>query len=218
MAKPVSKRNNVSLSYEVALKNSDKALLSLEKANKHAKKLVKHKKRAIAAILDLEAALEDVKFSKCKKSNPKKKKSAKKSRKKAIRNSAKKNKTLKNNESQELAAVQASEIFMATAADIEKPLLSITSLENTLTEPKNGQPDELHLISGVGPKLEELLHGLGVYHFEQIANWTKAEIDWMDDYLQFSGRIERDNWVEQAKALAKGGRDEYVRVFGKEPR
>jgi len=208
MAKPISKQGKVSLSYETALKNSDKALLSLDKASKHAKKLAKHKKRAIAAILDLEAALEDAKSCKCSQKKAKKKKNAKKSAKKIVKNGV----------IHGLKEVQTDEIFMATAADIDEPLLSITSIENTLSEPKNGQADELHLISGVGPKLEELLHGLGIFHFEQIANWTKAEIDWVDDYLQFSGRIERDNWVKQAQALAIGGRDEYVRVFGKEPR
>lgn len=91
-------------------------------------------------------------------------------------------------------------------------------LEKVLSEPIDGKPDDLKWIAGVGPKLEETLNGLGVFHFDQIAKWTKSEIDWVDDYLKFSGRIERDNWIDQAKALAKGGWDEYVKVFGKEPR
>ncbi len=78
-------------------------------------------------------------------------------------------------------------------------------------------PDDLKLISGVGPKLEGTLNGLGIFKFTQIAKWTKAEIDWVDDYLSFKGRIERDDWIKQAGALAKGV-DEYVRVFGKKPR
>lgn len=77
--------------------------------------------------------------------------------------------------------------------------------------------DDLKLISGIGPKLEGVLHGLGIYKFEQIAKWNKAERDWVDDYLKFKGRIERDEWLKQAEALAKGGREEYVKVFGKEP-
>ena len=91
-------------------------------------------------------------------------------------------------------------------------------LATVLDAPKGGIADDLKLIAGVGPKLEETLNGLGVYHFEQIAAWTQTEIEWVDDYLKFSGRIERDNWIEQAKALAKGGWDEYVKVFGREPR
>ena len=70
----------------------------------------------------------------------------------------------------------------------------------------------------MGPKLEARLNDLGVYTFAQIAAWKKAERDWADDHLSFKGRIERDDWVKQAKALAKGGVEEYVRVFGKKPR
>lgn len=92
------------------------------------------------------------------------------------------------------------------------------TLKNILASPLGGKADDLKWIAGVGPKLEETLNDLGIYHFEQISNWSKDEIDWVDNYLKFSGRIERDNWIEQAKALAKGGWDEYVKVFGKEPR
>lgn len=83
---------------------------------------------------------------------------------------------------------------------------------------KPARPDDLKMISGVGPKIEGTLHSLGIYTFKQIAGWKKAEREWVDNYLKFKGRIEREDWVKQAKALAKGGRDEYVKVFGKEPR
>ena len=83
---------------------------------------------------------------------------------------------------------------------------------------KPAQPDDLKLISGVGPKLEGTLHSLGIYTFAQVAKWKKAEREWVDGYLKFKGRIDRDDWVKQAKVLAKGGVDEYVRVFGKKPR
>ena len=78
--------------------------------------------------------------------------------------------------------------------------------------------DDLKLISGIGPKNEKILNELGIYTFAQVASWKKAERDWVDAYLSFHGRIEREDWVKQAKALAKGGVAEYVRVFGKEPR
>lgn len=77
--------------------------------------------------------------------------------------------------------------------------------------------DDLKLISGVGPKIEETLHSLGIFTFAQVAAWKKAEREWVDGYLNFKGRIERDDWVKQAKALAKGGVAEYIRVFGKKP-
>ncbi|CAN7664135.1 NADH-quinone oxidoreductase subunit E [Mesorhizobium amorphae] len=77
--------------------------------------------------------------------------------------------------------------------------------------------DDLKLISGVGPKVEGTLHELGIFTFAQVASWKKAEREWVDGYLSFHGRIERDDWVKQAKALAKGGVAEYIRVFGKKP-
>ena len=79
-------------------------------------------------------------------------------------------------------------------------------------------PDDLKMVSGIGPKIEGQLNELGVWTWAQIAAWKKAERDWVNGYLSFKGRSEREDWGKQAKALAKGGRDEYVRVFGKEPR
>jgi NADH-quinone oxidoreductase subunit E len=78
--------------------------------------------------------------------------------------------------------------------------------------------DDLKLISGVGPKIEATLHELGIFTYTQVAGWKKAEREWVDGYLNFKGRIERDDWVKQAKALAKGGEAEYIKVLGKKPR
>ena len=73
--------------------------------------------------------------------------------------------------------------------------------------PKDGKADELELIWGVGPKLRELLNKMGVWHFDQVASWTEKEIRWVDARLEdFKGRIERDDWIEQAKKLASGWR------------
>ncbi|MER9326299.1 NADH-quinone oxidoreductase subunit E [Mesorhizobium sp. M0152] len=77
--------------------------------------------------------------------------------------------------------------------------------------------DDLKLISGVGPGTEGILHSLGIFTFAQVASWKKAEREWVDGYLSFHGRIDREDWVKQAKALAKGGVAEYIRVFGKKP-
>jgi len=54
-----------------------------------------------------------------------------------------------------------------------------------------------------GPKLEGVLNELGFWHFDQIAKWTSAEVAWVDSRLKFKGRIERDDWISQAKDLAK---------------
>jgi len=66
-----------------------------------------------------------------------------------------------------------------------------------------GKADDLKLISGVGPKLEKTLNGLGFWHFSQIAKWKKADVAIVDDELSFKGRIDRDDWIKQAKQLAK---------------
>ena len=62
--------------------------------------------------------------------------------------------------------------------------------------------DDLKDIKGVGPVNEEQLNALGVFTFEQIARWTPANVDWVEDYLSFPGRIEREDWIGQAKVLA----------------
>ncbi|WP_095589922.1 NADH-quinone oxidoreductase subunit E [Actibacterium ureilyticum] len=81
----------------------------------------------------------------------------------------------------------------------------------TLDAARDGQADDLKLIKGVGPKLEQLLFSLGFYHFDQIAAWTGDEVAWVDQNLKgFKGRVSRDNWVDQAKVLAKGGKTEFA--------
>ena len=72
-----------------------------------------------------------------------------------------------------------------------------------LTSARDGAPDDLKKIKGVGPKLEKLCNDLGVWHFDQIASWTDAEVAWVDYHLEgFKGRISRDGWVAQARAFA----------------
>ena len=68
-----------------------------------------------------------------------------------------------------------------------------------------GEPDDLELISGVGPVLETKLNELGIYHFYQIAKFEQRDIDLVGDATAFPGRIERDEWIAQAKNLADGG-------------
>jgi predicted flap endonuclease-1-like 5' DNA nuclease len=66
----------------------------------------------------------------------------------------------------------------------------------------SGEPDDLKLIVGVGPVLERMLHSLGVATFRQIAHWTERDVAEFDAKLpEFPGRIVRDQWVTQARAL-----------------
>jgi predicted flap endonuclease-1-like 5' DNA nuclease len=92
----------------------------------------------------------------------------------------------------------------------------------TLPGPRNGVPDNIQRIRGIGQKNEELLNSLGIYHFGQIAAWTPAEARWVASHLAFPERIERDDWIGQAIILATGGDTGYVkaadrRKAGEEP-
>jgi predicted flap endonuclease-1-like 5' DNA nuclease len=77
--------------------------------------------------------------------------------------------------------------------------------------PAGGQFDDLKRIRGVGVLIEKKLNSLGVASYEQIANWTRADIDRINQILDFKGRIERENWVEQARILCSGGYTEFSR-------
>ncbi|TVP70580.1 MAG: 50S ribosomal protein L21 [Rhodobacteraceae bacterium] len=100
------------------------------------------------------------------------------------------------------AAAPAKAPKSAKSAKPEAAAVEGTRPANLLTEARDGQPDDLKKISGVGPKLEGLLHENGVFHFDQVAAWTPSEITYMDDQLSFKGRIERDGWIDQAKQFA----------------
>jgi hypothetical protein len=74
---------------------------------------------------------------------------------------------------------------------------------NLLTHAAFGTSDDLELIVGVGPMLTELLHEIGVFYFWQIAEWSSADVEYVDGkLLHFKGRIERDDWVGQSRQLA----------------
>lgn len=78
-----------------------------------------------------------------------------------------------------------------------------------------GEADDLKRIKGVGPKLVTLLAEQGVTRFDQIAAWTDADIARIDETMgRFKGRITRDQWVAQAKLLAKGDEAAFASKFG----
>ena len=72
-------------------------------------------------------------------------------------------------------------------------------------------PDDLKRIKGIGVVLEKKLHGLGIINYGQIAGWAQSDIDKMSGVLDFNGRIERENWIEQARILATGGITDFAR-------
>ncbi len=100
----------------------------------------------------------------------------------------------------------------APAAAPEPALPADPDRPTGLSAPRDGLPDDLTKIKGVGKKLEKLCNDLGVWHYDQIAGWTEEEIAWVDENLEgFKGRVTRDGWVEQAKALARNETPAFVR-------
>lgn len=105
------------------------------------------------------------------------------------------------------AAIGAGSVSTAAVA-AAKPAKAAAKAEASKAEAKKAAPkatagsDDLKQLSGVGPALEKKLHEAGVTSFAQIAAWGEAEIAEFDEKLSFKGRIEREGWVEQAKALA----------------
>lgn len=80
-----------------------------------------------------------------------------------------------------------------------------TSKPEGLAAPRGGVADSLRAIKGLGPKLEEALNAIGIYHYDQIAAWTAAEVAWIDENIGgVRGRASRDDWTSQAAALARG--------------
>ena len=110
----------------------------------------------------------------------------------------------------EVAAV-APRTTEAPAAPV--PKVELPSMRPVgLGSPRNGVPDDLQRIRGVGQKNEEMLNGFGIFHFGQIAAWTPAEARWVGAFLAFPERIERDDWIGQATVLASGGSTGYVKA------
>lgn len=116
----------------------------------------------------------------------------------------------KNGHRQELTLVRITEILTGGAKPSGKkaaaPKKAAPKAEKAEAAPAatEGFVDDVKLIGGVGPALEKKLAGLGVTSLKQIAEWTADDIARVDAELNFKGRIERDEWIEQAKDLIAG--------------
>ncbi|WP_332714611.1 NADH-quinone oxidoreductase subunit NuoE [Pelagibacterium mangrovi] len=117
----------------------------------------------------------------------------------------------------EKTASSAGEKTKTKSRKLEKPEETGEGIQPLFT-PAEGDADDLKLISGVGPGIEAKLNALGITTYAQIAALSDTDGERVEAELNFKGRMNRDNWKAQAKALADGGVDEYVRVFGKKPR
>ena len=76
---------------------------------------------------------------------------------------------------------------------------------------RSAEIDDLKRIRGIGVLIEKRLNSVGVVSYDQVADWTTDDIDRVSASLDFKGRIERENWVEQARILAAGGQTEFSR-------
>jgi predicted flap endonuclease-1-like 5' DNA nuclease len=99
----------------------------------------------------------------------------------------------------------------AAAIDVTGELIAAP-----VRRPVGGDADDLVQLKGVGPKLADTLHGLGIHRFEQIAGLSPTELERLDGQLgAFRGRLTRDRIVEQAQFLARGDIDGFEQRFGK---
>ncbi len=138
-----------------------------------------------------------------------------------------------------LADCEASKADLVPAAAVAAPVAAVAASqgdadgvdydgdgiiegENEGTKPmqldaaRDGKPDDLKMIKGIGPKMEKLCNKLGFYHFDQVASWSADEVAWVDANLEgFKGRVSRDEWVAQAKILAAGGTTDFAKKVEK---
>ena len=67
---------------------------------------------------------------------------------------------------------------------------------------KVSDKDDLQVIKGIGPFIEEKLNALGIYTYLQISKMTSKLEDTVNEAIEFfPGRVKRDQWVAQAKIL-----------------
>ncbi|TLP67744.1 NADH-quinone oxidoreductase subunit E [Parasedimentitalea maritima] len=107
-------------------------------------------------------------------------------------------------------AKKAAPVKKTAAPKADAPAIAEAEPE-VLKAARDGKADDLKLLKGVGPKLEQTLNELGFFHFDQVAAWGEAEVSWVDARLTFKGRIERDGWIDQAKKLAAGEETEFAK-------
>lgn len=117
-------------------------------------------------------------------------------------------------EEAEIAARLAS---LGKDATAEQKADTVGSRPAGLPAARNDVADDLQRIRGIGRVNEGKLNALGIFHYDQIAGWQRPEIRWVGTYLAFPGRIDREDWVAQARTLADGGETDFSRRSGGGP-
>ena len=102
----------------------------------------------------------------------------------------------------------ASKVAVSKSADVTAVPAKVVAVKPAAPAPKpalaSPQPDNILLIKGIGPVNDAKLRAHGITTFKEIAAWKKADIIAVEKYLEFDGRIAREDWVGQAKLFAKG--------------
>lgn len=104
----------------------------------------------------------------------------------------------------EPAEEPAPEVAAAPEADVHPSEAMLAELEGVQPEQidKPGEGgDDLTAITGIGPRIAEVLNGLGIWTYSQIAGWAPEHETWIENHLAFKGRVSRENWVGQASEL-----------------
>ncbi|UVK42312.1 ATP-binding cassette domain-containing protein [Mesorhizobium sp. AR07] len=99
----------------------------------------------------------------------------------------------------------------AKAPAAKAPAAKAGEISNRLAAPRDGKADNLTRIKGIGTVNEKKLNDHGIFHFDQIGAWKKADVEAAEAYLAFDGRIAREEWVKQAKLLSQGKDTEFSR-------
>ncbi|MCZ8547272.1 ATP-binding cassette domain-containing protein [Mesorhizobium qingshengii] len=99
----------------------------------------------------------------------------------------------------------------AKKAAAKAPAAKAEGISNRLAAPRAGKADNLTRIKGIGTVNEKKLNEHGIFHFDQIGAWKKADVEAAEAYLAFDGRIAREEWVKQAKLLGQGKGTEFSR-------
>ncbi len=102
----------------------------------------------------------------------------------------------------------AAETIMADAQSLAREVAAVPEDEvepkaSPAPRTKAARPDDLKRLPGIGPKLEQMLNGLGVSKYSHIAGWSDKDVAWIEDQLGLSGRVARDGWVARAAELAR---------------
>jgi NADH-quinone oxidoreductase subunit E len=107
------------------------------------------------------------------------------------------------NATQPKPAAKAAEPVKPAPKETAKVLSFETAAKAKSSKSAPAKPEDLKVISGIGPKLETLLNKLGIFTLAQIASWSTEDAAKVDQDLQLNGRVLRDDWRGQAKQMAE---------------